>query len=172
MKKQAKYLVIFLILIAFGCKKSEEQKPQETANKPAASAAKKKRGMVAPVPLEIYQEDKLVTSIQPSDYAVVASSKIKIGDKEIAGLPLKDLLAKYNLKGKSVVLSGPQRSVAMSWQQATAKDVYVILGPHQFLQISAPKSMNISFPARLIKIRASEQPEAAALARENQKSGN
>lgn len=170
MRKHTKYLVIFLLLIAFGCKKSEEQKPQDTTTKPAAATAKKKRG--APLPLEIYQEDKLVISLPPTAYTSVVSTKLKIGDKEFNGIALKDLLTKYNLKGKSVVLSGPLRSVAVSWQQATSKDVYVVIGQHQNLQISAPKSMNISFPARLIRIRASEASENVALSKENQKSGN
>jgi hypothetical protein len=171
MKKYGKYLVIFLLLIVFGCKKSEEQKPAENNPKPAV-AAKKKRGPAPPVPLEIYQEDKLVTSVQPGDYPTVASAKITIGDKEMNAVPLKDLLAKYNLKGKTVVLSGPQRSVAVSWEQATAKDVYVVVGAHQTLQISAPKTINVNFPSRLIRIRTSDKPQAAALAAEKPKAGH
>jgi hypothetical protein len=173
MKKLGTYLVIFLLLIVFGCKKSEEQKASESnnPNKPA-SAQKKKHPPAPPAPLEVYQEDKLVTTVQPADYPTVASAKITVGDKEFNGIALKDLLAKYKLKGKTVVLGGPQRSVAVTWEQATAKDVYVVVGPHQFLQISAPKTMNISFPARLIKIRASDKTEDAALATEKQKTGN
>ena len=173
MKKLGTYLVIFLLLIVFGCKKSEEQKSADSnnPNKPAATQ-KRKHGPPPPVPLEVYQEDKLVTTVQPSDYPTVASAKITVGDKEFNGIALKDLLAKYNLKGKTVVVGGPQRSVAVTWQQATAKDVYVVVGPHQFLQISAPKSMNITFPARVIKIRASDKTQDAALATEKQKTGN
>jgi hypothetical protein len=177
MKKSTKCIFILLLLIAFGCKKSDNQKQSasgETKPKAAAHEGRKhrdrERGSTTALALEIYQEDKLVTSLQPSEYASVANTKVKVGDKEVSGMPLKDLLAKYDLKGKSVLLSGPQRSVAVSWEQATSKDVYVVVGPHQFLQISAPKTMNVNFPARLVKIRASDKPEAT-LAKENQKSG-
>jgi len=172
MKKFGTYLIIFVILIVFGCKKSEEQKGSEGNNPNKPVAAQKKKHPPAPLPsLEIYQEDKLVSTVPPADYPTVAASKITVGDKEFNGIALKDLLAKYNLKGKTVVIGGPQRSVAVKWDQATAKDVYVVIGPHQFLQMSAPKTMNITFPARVIKIRASDKTEEAALATEKQKTG-
>ena len=172
MKISVKYLVIFSLLILFGCKKSEEQKPADNNAKPATVAAKKKHGPAPPLPLEIYQEDKLVTTLKPADYPTVANAKVTVGDKEMDGVPLKDFLTKYNLKGKTLVLSGPQRSVAVTWEQATSKDVYLVVSGKQVVQISAPKTVDVNFPNRIIRIRASDKSQAAALAAEKPKAGH
>jgi hypothetical protein len=166
MKKYIVYFSVLLFLFVVGCKKSEEQKPaDDTATRTGQTTGqpKRKHGPAPSAPLQIYHEDKLVKSVEPSEYPALATTKMKIGDKEVTGLPLKDLLAKYDLKGKNVIIGGPQRSATITWQQANSNDIYLYLGPKQnTLQISAPKTMNLNLPNRLVRLTVSDQAQPAS----------
>jgi hypothetical protein len=175
MKKYIVYLSVLLFFFAVGCKKSEEQKSaDDTATKTGQTAGrpKRKHGPAAIAALQIYHDETLVKSVEPSEYPALATTKMKVGDKDVKGLPLKDLLAKYELKGKNVIIGGPQRSATITWQQANSNDIYVYLGPKQnTLQISAPKTMNLNLPNRLVRLTVSDQAQTAA-AGQSKKTGN
>jgi len=176
MKKILAFACIFAVLALAGCKKSEEKSSAEP--KPAATKKQqpgpgaRRRQPAPPKPLELYNEKTLVVSVPMQDYPSLATSKIKVGKDEVNAILLKDLLAKYKIQGKNVILSGPARSVPITWEQAGTAGLYIYISPRNMIMIAAPKSMdNINFPNRVVRITASARPDGAARPADNKKPG-
>jgi hypothetical protein len=167
MKKSFALTLIVALLFVAACKKAEEKpQPESTSEvkttQPRPPRAKKKKPVVV-APLEIYNEDKLVTSVPPDQYPTLGVTKIKVGKKEVSGVLLSDLLKKHNLKGKTVILSGRGKNAQLTWEQATANKVYVYITPRKTLQF-ADVDKNIKgmrIPA-LEKITVTQKVETAA----------
>lgn len=166
------------ILNVSGCKKSEDKSSAESTPpagkqqpvKPAPGGRKKQQA--PPKPLELYNEKTLVVSVPMEDYPTLATGKIKIGKDDVNAILLKDLLAKYKIQGKNVILSGPARSVPITWEQAGSAGLYVYLSPRNIIMIAAPKSLdNVNFPNRLVRITASASAEGGAKPPESKKPG-
>ena len=166
-----KFLALAIIISLFGlnaCKKKEEQTAQPSAQQPGAPefkpAQKKKKGeRLAPSTLKIFQDAQLVKTVPQTEYAVLAPNKVKVGAKQLNGITLKELLAKNNIKsGKSVTLAGQTVSAQLTWEQANAADLYIIMTPKKFLKIQAGKSLaDVKFPKRLDSITVSATDVAA-----------
>src|SRR5262245_45741704 len=126
MKKLFAFAMVFFVLTLGARKKAEEQKnsakhPQAKPTKGLKPRGKKKKQQEQPPPppaIEIYNEANLVKSIPQSDYDTMATSKVKVNQRELKAVLLKDLLTKYNVKGKNVILSGEEVSTALTWDQA------------------------------------------------------
>jgi hypothetical protein len=172
MKKFLAYAMIFSVLLLGACKKAEEKKEaagQQQAKpgegfKPQAKKKKKAEEKApAPAALTIYNETNLVTSIPQSEYDVMATSQMKINNKEVKAVLVKDLLSKYNVKGKNVILSGEEVTTALTWDQANSNDLYVYVTPKKAVRVySASKPLaDMKFPKRLQKITVSATAEAA-----------
>ena len=176
MKKLLAFACIFAILSIAGCKKSEEKaatepkastQPQQPA-KPKPGA--KKRQAPPAKALEIYNEKTLVVSVPFADYASLATGKIKIGNANVSAILLKDLLAKYKIQGKNVIMGGPARAVPITWEQANTDGLYIYMTPRNIFMISAPKSLeNINFPGRIVRITVSASADVAAKQTQNKK---
>jgi len=176
MKKLLAFACIFAILSIAGCKKSEEKaatepkastRPQQPA-KPKPGA--KKRQAPQAKALEIYNEETLVVSVPFADYASIATGKIKIGNANVSAILLKDLLAKYKIQGKNVIMGGPARAVPITWEQANTDGLYIYMTPRNAFMISAPKSLeNINFPGRIVRITVSASADVAAKQTQNKK---
>lgn len=155
-------LTLSLFVIA-ACKKAEE-KQQADAGKPGVAKsdqtfrpqARKRQPQaqvqLPPASLKIFNESNLVTDIPPAQYSSLATSKIKIGAKQHSAILLKDLLAKYNVKGKSVIVEGEEVSTPLTWEQATGQDVYMYVTPKKFLKVFSASLTNKKFPKRVDKI--------------------
>jgi hypothetical protein len=173
MKKSIAYALIFFVLALGACKKAEEKKdaagqPQQSkpteAFKPQAKKKKKAEEKVqAPAALMIYNESNLVTSIPQSQYDAMATAKIKVNDKEMKAVLVKDLLSKYSVKGKNVILGGEEVSAALTWDQANSNDLYIYVTPKNVVKVySASKALaDMKLPKRLQKITVSATVEAA-----------
>ena len=162
-----------LISFAFvaGCKKAEEKKadsgspaaaPQAQQKqkqgdqfKPQAPRKKQQRQAMS---LKIFNEQTLVSDIPQAQYGTLTTSKVKIGNKQVQAVLLKDLLTKYNIKGKNVVLAGQTVSTPLTWEQATGTDVYVYMTPKKFMKVhTTSKNLStVKFPKRLEKITVTE----------------
>ncbi len=154
-----------IVCFAFvACKKAEEKKAESTTAQPA----QKQGGEFKPQPprkrqpqavsLKIFNEQTLVSDIPQAQYGTIATSKVKIGNKQVQAVLLKDLLTKYNIKGKNVVLAGQTISTPLTWEQATGTDVYVYLTPKKFMKVyTTSKNLStVKFPKRLEKITVTE----------------
>src|SRR3989304_8525832 len=126
MRKILSYALIVTLLYAGGCKKAEKQETESLeAAKPTTVTKKqhrKKKEAPQSASFEIYNEKNSVASILPDQYTALMTAKIKVGDDEVKAILLKDLLAKYQLQGKNVILGGAAKSVTLTWAQATTKD--------------------------------------------------
>jgi type III secretory pathway component EscV len=172
-----KILALALILVFFGvvaCKKKDEQQDQQTAQQAGKTGEfkpkQKKNGpkgdkqqQAVPTSLKIYQDADLVKTVQQGEYPAIATTKVKVGPKDMNGITLKELLAKNNVKpGKSVTLKGQTMSAQLTWQQATSSDLYVYVTPKKFLKIQGGKSLNdVKFPKRLESITVNANEVAA-----------
>jgi len=156
--------IVVLTLTLFtvvSCKKTEEQK-QADAGKPGVAKSdqafrpqprkRNQQPQLPPASLKIFNEDNLVTDIPPAQYPALATQKIKVGPKQHSAILLKDLLSKYNVKGKSVILAGEEISTDLTWEQATGQDVYVYVTPKRFLKVFSASLTNKKFPKRVEKI--------------------
>jgi len=155
-----------IVCFAFvACKKAEEKKPESTT----AQQGEKQGGEFKPQPpkkrqprqavsLKIFNEQTLVSDIPQAQYGTIATSKVKIGNKQVQAVLLKDLLTKYNIKGKNVVLAGQTISTPLTWEQATGTDVYVYVTPKKFMKVyTTSKNLStVKFPKRLEKITVTE----------------
>lgn len=165
-----KLLALALILGLFGiisCKKKEEQQSQQQSGQQASGgdfkAPKKKNGpkakgqKPAPSTLKVYQEQQLVKTVNQGEYSTMATSKIKIGARQMNAITVKELISRMNLKpGKTVTLAGQSMSAQLTWEQANAPDLYVYVTPKQFLKIQPGKSVaSVKFPKRLDAITVS-----------------
>jgi hypothetical protein len=172
MKKLFVYAVIFSVLSFGACKKAEEKKDTATSPKTAKPTetfkpqGKKNRRNPAqsvPVPaaLMIYNEANLVTSIPQSQYDTMTTAKLKINNKEVRAVLVKDLLSKYSVKGKNVILAGEETTTALTWDQANANDLYVYITPKKVVKVYSTSMADMKFPKRLQKITVSATVEAA-----------
>jgi hypothetical protein len=175
MKKLISYAVIFSVLAFGACKKAEEKKESASetkqqakpteAFKPQAKKNRKKPAEKAPAPtaLMLYNESNLVTSIPQAQYATMTTATIKVNNKEMKAVLVKDLLSKYNLKGKNVILGGDETKTALTWEQANSNDLYVFVNPKKIAKVySTSKTMaDMKFPKRLQSITVSATVEAA-----------
>jgi hypothetical protein len=175
MKKLLAYAVIFSVLAFGACKKAEEKKeaasqPQQQQAKPTDAFKpqgkknrKKPTQTAAPTALVIYNESNVVTSIPQSQYDTMATAKLKVNNKEVKAVLMKDLLSKYSVKGKNVILGGEETKTALTWDQANAADLYVYVTPKKVVKVySASKTMaDMKFPKRLQSITVSATVEAA-----------
>jgi hypothetical protein len=160
--------LIALMCLSIGCKKAEEKQATEPekAVRPAETKKqqkKKKKEIPENAPLEIYKDKDSVASIPPEQYPTLMTAKIQVGNNEVKGILLKDLLTKYQLQGKNVILGGVAKSATLTWEQATTKEVYVYVGPKQIVQVhsSAAELAAIEFPGRIVKVTASSTNGAA-----------
>jgi len=178
MKKILVFACIFAILSVAGCKKSEEKSSAQStppANKqqpvkPGPSARKRQNAPAKQ--LDLYNEKTLVVSVPLEDYPALTTGKIKVGKDDVNAIPLKDLLAKYKIQGRNVILGGHARSVPITWAQANSDGLYVYITPRNQIMIAAPKSLeNISFPNRIVRITASASADAPAKPADNKKPG-
>ena len=168
-----KFLAFALILGLFGvvaCKKKEDQSAQQSQQpaKPGdfqPAQKKKKNGNQKPAatPLKIYQDTQLVKTLQPTEYPTLATTKIKVGKKDVDAITLKELLARNNIKaGKSVTLGGELIKAQLTWQQANSNDIYVYVTPKKFLKLQAGKSLTgVDLPKRLESITVNVTEVAA-----------
>jgi len=171
MKKLFALTLIVAVLFLGACKKAEEQKQPESTpqvktgepGRPRAGAKVKKKKPIVISPLEIYNEDKLVTTVPADQYPTLAVTKFKVGKREVSGVLLSDLLKKHNLKGKGVILAGRGKSTQITWEQATQNKVYVYITPRKTLQFfDADKNVKgVRLPA-LEKITVTQKIETAA----------
>lgn len=158
-----KLLALALILGLFGiisCKKKEESQ-QPSAQTGEIKPQKKKNGhkgqKPAPSTLKVYQDQQLVKTVNQGEYGTMATTKIKIGPRQMNAITVKELLTRMNVKpGKTVTLAGQTMSAQLTWEQATASDLYVYVTPKQFLKIQPGKSVaSVKFPKRLDVITVS-----------------
>jgi len=172
MKKLFVYAVIFSVLSFGACKKAEEKKDTATSPKTAKPTetfkpqGKKNRrnpaqSVAVPAALMIYNEANLVTSIPQSQYDTMATAKLKINNKEVRAVLVKDLLSKYSVKGKNVILAGEETTTALTWDQANANDLYVYITPKKVVKVYSTSMADMKFPKRLQKITVSATVEAA-----------
>jgi hypothetical protein len=163
-----KKILACAVIVCFtfvGCKKSEEKKPETTTAQPGQKQGEfkpqgqKKRQQQREVSsLKIFNEQTLVSEVPQAQYGTIATSKVKIGNKQVQAVLLKDLLTKYNIKGKNVVLAGATVKTPLTWEQATATDVYVYVTPKKFMKVytTSKNLSNTKFPKRLEKITVTE----------------
>jgi len=169
MKKFLAFALMSSLLMFAACKKSEQQQQAQPSSPAPANPDKAfkpqqpKEEPQGTLKVDLYTENNLVKSITPSDLPSMTSTKIKAGSKEVLAIPLKDILAKSNVKGKSVALVGQQRTATLTWEQANAGDIYLILTKKQRLRLySNSKNLgNIKLPKRLEKITVSAGTQAA-----------
>jgi hypothetical protein len=168
MKKLLACAVLISFVFAAACKKAEEKKADsgsttgtQTQKKPGdqfkPQAPRKKQPKQA-ASLKIFNEQTLVSDIPQAQYTTLTTSKVKIGNKQVQAVLLKDLLGKYNIKGKNVVLAGQTVSTPLTWEQATGTDVYVYMTPKKFMKIhtTSKNLSSVKFPKRLEKITVTE----------------
>jgi hypothetical protein len=166
MKKFLACMVLVCFAFVAGCKKAEEKKadsgtppskPQQKQGDFKPQAPRKKQPKQA-ASLKIFNEQTLVSDIPQAQYATLTTSKVKIGNKQVQAVLLKDLLTKYNIKGKNVVLTGQTVSTPLTWEQATGTDVYVYMTPKKFMKVhTTSKNLStVKFPKRLEKITVTE----------------
>jgi hypothetical protein len=153
-------IVCFTIV---ACKKSEEKKPETAQQSQKQGGEFKPQGQKKRQPriassLKIFNEQTLVSDIPQAQYGTIATSKVKIGNKQMQAVLLKDLLTKYNIKGKNVVLAGQAVATPLTWEQATGSEVYVYVTPKKFMKVyTTSKNLgNVKFPKRLEKITVTE----------------
>lgn len=177
------------VLGLVSCKKSEENKPANTTQpgqttpqpkqaegfKPHKKGGKKGgdkgegKGEKEAAALELYNEKNLVTSIPQAQYPTLVNQKIKIKNKEFQAVLLKDLLAKYKLQGKNVTLEGAQNSTTLTWQQATASNLYVYITPKKGMKLYTTDGATESgLPKKLEKVTVSATAEAQAPAKKEE----
>lgn len=166
-----KFLVFALILtvigFAAGCKKNEQssQNAPEAQQPPPPNEFKphKKHERVtkAAAPLELYNESALLASVPVEQYGTLTNQKIKVRDEEVQAVLLKDLLKKYKMQGKNVILTGAIASGTLTWDQANANNIYIYVSKNQ-LRIYSPDTATAStLPGRLLKLTVSATTEAA-----------
>lgn len=173
MKKFLAFALILSLLAVFACKKSEQQtqqptpaKPQETFKPQKGKKGNKAKQAQTPAPdsLEVYNEKNLVKAIPVAEFPTLTTTKIKVNNKDTDAVSLKDFLAKYNVKGKNVVVMGDGKTTNLTWEQATASDMYLILTKSKRLKVytDSKEMADIKMPKRLDKITVSATVEAAA----------
>ena len=184
MKKFLALAIILSVVTLSACKKDEKKPATEQPAaqskqpefKPKEKKGKKEGGKNEKVvtSLQIYQEDTLVTTVPQAQYPTMTTTKIKMGGKQLNAIPLKELLAKNNIKsGKSVLLAGEQTTAKLTWEQANAADLYVYMTPKKFLKVQPNKGLiGVKFPKRLDKITVSASDVAAAKPADNKKPSN
>lgn len=162
-----KKILACAVIVCFtfvACKKSEEKKPETTTAQPGQKQGEfkpqgqKKRQQREVSSLKIFNEQTLVSEVPQAQYGTIATSKVKIGNKQVQAVLLKDLLTKYNIKGKNVVLAGATVKTPLTWEQATGTDVYVYVTPKKFMKVytTSKNLSNTKFPKRLEKITVTE----------------
>jgi|GEM_PF-4478556 len=167
-----RFLCFALILVACtfaACKKSEEpsdqakQQPQNGEMK-ASEAAKKNKPKKGPGPasLQIYQEDKLVVTVPPNEYAGMTTTNVKVDGKEYKAILLTELLKKYNVTAKTVMLKGPAKETAITWEQVTASPIYIYVFKNRLQLYNDSKDLEtVKLPTVLVRITAAEKPAPA-----------
>ena len=184
MKKLLACALMISLLGLFACKKSDQSQNQQ-AQAPEKSEnfkpQKKKKNQqqqdqeaddngggagkqAVPATLQVYKEKDLVKSIPQTDFASLTTTKIKAGNKDVQAISMKDFLAKYGVKGKNVVLTGEQRTAAITWEQANSGDLYLMLTPRGRLKLySANKSAaGQKLPKRIDSITVSDSATPTA----------
>ena len=168
-----RFLCLTLILVACSfaaCKKSEEPsepakaQPQNGEMK-ASEAAKKNKPKKGPGPaaLQIFQEEKLVATIPPNEYAGITTTSVKVEGQEYKAILLTELLKKYNVTGKTVTLKGPAKQSSLTWEQVTANPIYVYIIKKRLQVFNETKDLEAAnLPTVLVKITAAEKPAPAA----------
>jgi hypothetical protein len=167
MKKFLACMVLVCFTFVAGCKKAEEKKadsgstpskPQQKQGDQFKPQAPRKKQHKQAASLKIFNEQTLVSDIPQAQYATLTTSKVKIGNKQVQAVLLKDLLTKYNIKGKNVVLTGQTVSTPLTWEQATGTDLYVYITPKKFMKVhTTSKNLStVKFPKRLEKITVTE----------------
>ena len=174
-----KFLACALIIAVFGlfsCKKSEDKaatQPGQAAPgaKPDEGFQKKnkkdrKNQTQARTGIDLYNETNLVQSVEPESYATLANQKVKVKEKQMNAILLKDLLKKYNLQGKNVILSGPDNSSTLTWDQANQPNIYVFFtkGGAKVMSTASPAP---ELPRKLVKITVSATATAATPAKKD-----
>lgn len=165
MKKTISILLLFALVAFAACKKSEEQKAAEGTKgqkqvQPAGGNFKPQQPKPAVLndkPLQVFNGSNLVATVQPAEYPAVTNTKINMGRKELNAILLKDFLAKYNLKGQKVVVSGEVIALPLTWDQATKNDIYIYITPKKYLKLyTTSKALDkLKLPKRVQKITVS-----------------
>lgn len=182
MKKILAFALIFAVVgLIAGCKKTEQpaqttpqtqQPPQpkqaEQPFKPHKKGNKKngggeKKGGERKEALELYNENTLVTTIPGDQYKTLTSaSKVHVKNKDFQAILLKDLLKKYKMQGKNVILTGNENTAALTWEQANSNNIYVYLTPKAGLKLYATGgSTEAGLPKKVLRITTSATTEAA-----------
>lgn len=181
MKKLLAFALILSVLgLVAGCKKSEQ--PAQTTPQAKAPEAKQaepfkphkknkkggeKKGGAAEnnAPLELYSESTLVSTVPVDQYKTLTTQKVHIKNKDFQAILLKDLLKKYKMQGKNVILTGNENSMTLTWEQANADNLYVFVTPKNALKIYSTKGgTEEGFPKKIVKITTSATAEAAKTA--------
>ena len=156
---------VILCFTLVACKKSEEKKSEAPTAQPGQKQGEfkpqgQKKKQHEASSLKIFNEQTLVSEVPQAQYGTIATSKVKIGNKQVQAVLLKDLLTKYNIKGKNVVLAGQTVKTPLTWEQATGTDVYVYVTPKKFMKVytTSKNLSNTKFPKRLEKITVTESP--------------
>jgi hypothetical protein len=152
-------------------KERQKRKPGAREARATKQAAQVKQAG-GTIPLEIYNEKVLVTSIPPDPS--FTATKIKIDNNEVDAVLLRDLLAKHKVQGKNVIVSGPARSITLTWEQATAEGVYLTVNPAKIISVysASPDFAKLGLPKRIVRITVSASPQLAASAQAPKKKTN
>jgi len=167
-----KFLVFALILtvvgFAAGCKKSEQSSqnaPETQANPPQPKEfkphKKHEKANKATAPLELYNESTLLASVPVEQYNTLTNQSIKVEDKDVQAILLKDLLKKYKMQGKNVILTGVVTSGTLSWDKANASNIYVYVTKNDLRIYSPDNALASTLPKKLLKLTVSATTEAA-----------
>src|SRR5574342_100616 len=93
---------VILCFTLVACKKSEEKKSEAPTAQPGQKQGEfkpqgQKKKQHEPSSLKIFNEQTLVSEVPQAQYGTIATSKVKIGNKQVQAVLLKDLLTKYNI---------------------------------------------------------------------------
>jgi hypothetical protein len=175
MKKLLAFALILSVLgLVAGCKKTEQppaQTPQAQTTpqpkqaepfKPHKKNKKGERNAGKKETLELYNESTLVTTIPGDQYKALTDQKVRINNKDLQAILLRDLLKKYKMQGKNVILTGVGTSATLTWEQANADNLFVYLTPKSGLKLySSAGATESGLPKKLIKITTSATTEAS-----------
>ena len=171
MKKLFAFALVFFVLTLGACKKAEEKKERVRINlKPnrrkvlSRKVRRKNRNNLRLLRLSRFTTRRIsLNRFRNSDYDTMATAKVKVNQRELKAILVKDLLTKYNVKGKNVILSGDEVSTALTWDQANSSGLYIYVTPKKIVKIYAASKplKDMKFPKRLTKITVSATTEAA-----------
>lgn len=179
MKKLLAFALILSVfgLVTTGCKKTEQppaQTPQAQTTpqpkqaepfKPHKRNKKGEKNGAKKESLELYAESTLVTTIPGDQFKALTTSRVHVKNKDFQAILLKDLMKKYKLQGKNVILTGNENSTTLTWEQANADTLYVYLTPRNGLKpYSTAGGTESGLPKKLLKITTSATAEAAKTA--------